>query len=227
MARIRTIKPDFAFDQELAALPVEARLFFLLSWCHMDRAGRTEDHPGKLRALIYPYHPRIDTERLLTLLHPKFILRYRGKDGKSYLQVRSWEKHQRPHVREIESDIPGPDKAVLEHCLGDAEAVPSTLDKGKGREGNGEGALPGHVVTKTFPPTLDMVKAYCLERGKGVDPETWMNHYQAKGWKIGKTLIKDWKAAVRTWEKNDNNKTDPPKDESLKDYYARYGYKHD
>lgn len=51
-------------------------------------------------------------------------------------------------------------------------------------------------------PTLDEVRAYCLERDKGVDPEKWMNHYTAKGWKIGSAPMKDWKAAVRTWERS-------------------------
>ena len=40
------------------------------------------------------------------------------------------------------------------------------------------------------------------ERNNSVDAEAWMNHYQAKGWMIGKNKMKDWKAAVRTWEKN-------------------------
>jgi len=50
------------------------------------------------------------------------------------------------------------------------------------------------------PPTIDEVKAYCRERNKGVDPERWYNHYTANGWMVGKNKMKDWKAAVRTWE---------------------------
>lgn len=51
------------------------------------------------------------------------------------------------------------------------------------------------------PPTLDDVRAYCIERGKGVDADKWYNHYTANGWKVGRNPMKDWKAAVRTWEK--------------------------
>ena len=50
------------------------------------------------------------------------------------------------------------------------------------------------------PPSLSDVQAYCLERNKGVDPERWYNHYTANGWMVGKNKMKDWKAAVRTWE---------------------------
>ena len=49
-------------------------------------------------------------------------------------------------------------------------------------------------------PTLEEVRAYCIERGKGVDAEKWYNHYTANGWKVGRNPMKDWKAAVRTWE---------------------------
>ena len=50
------------------------------------------------------------------------------------------------------------------------------------------------------PPTLEEVSDYCKERGKGVDPNKWYDFYQSKGWMIGKNKMKDWKAAVRTWE---------------------------
>lgn len=52
------------------------------------------------------------------------------------------------------------------------------------------------------PPTLDEVKAYCTERKNGIDPERFVNFYEAKGWMIGKNKMKDWKAAIRTWEKD-------------------------
>ena len=56
------------------------------------------------------------------------------------------------------------------------------------------------IVGRFTPPTLNNVINYCKERNRGVNAEKWYNHYQAKGWFIGKTKMKDWKAAVRTWE---------------------------
>lgn len=57
--------------------------------------------------------------------------------------------------------------------------------------------------SRTFvPPSLQEVIEYCNERNKGVDPERWFNFYQAKGWMVGKNKMKDWKAAVRTWERD-------------------------
>lgn len=56
---------------------------------------------------------------------------------------------------------------------------------------------------KFTAPTVAEVRAYCLERCNGINPEHFVDFYEAKGWKIGKEPMKDWKAAVRTWEKND------------------------
>ena len=69
-------------------------------------------------------------------------------------------------------------------------------------------ALPEPTKKKQFvKPTLDEVRAYCLERGKGVDADKWYNHYTANGWKVGRNSMKDWKAAVRTWEPKEGAET--------------------
>lgn len=57
------------------------------------------------------------------------------------------------------------------------------------------------------PPTFEEVEAYCQERRNGVDPQRFIDFYSAKGWMVGKNKMKDWKAAVRTWEQR--NAADP------------------
>lgn len=57
------------------------------------------------------------------------------------------------------------------------------------------------------PPTVEEVRTYCQERGNKVDPEEFVDFYKAKDWMIGKNKMKDWKAAVRTWEKR--KRTEP------------------
>jgi hypothetical protein len=49
-------------------------------------------------------------------------------------------------------------------------------------------------------PTIEEVESYCSERGDVVDPQKWYSHYEAVGWKVGKNPMKNWRAAVRTWE---------------------------
>lgn len=70
--------------------------------------------------------------------------------------------------------------------------------------------------TKAFEkPTLEEVAAYCIERKNEVDPEGWINFYTSNGWKVGKNPMKDWKASVRTWERNGiNNNTHGQKGET-------------
>ena len=51
-------------------------------------------------------------------------------------------------------------------------------------------------------PTLEEVSAYCIERKNAVDPQSFLDHYESNGWRVGKNPMKDWRAAVRTWEKN-------------------------
>jgi hypothetical protein len=55
-----------------------------------------------------------------------------------------------------------------------------------------------------IPPTIQEVTAYCLERKNKVNPEQFMDYYTANGWVQGRQgkPLKDWRAAVRTWEKN-------------------------
>lgn len=66
-------------------------------------------------------------------------------------------------------------------------------------------------VSKGFKkPTLDEVKAYCHERMNMVDAEKWYDYYASNGWKVGKNPMKDWKAAVRTWEKSGYNNQSKP-----------------
>lgn len=70
---------------------------------------------------------------------------------------------------------------------------------------------PAHA-RKTFKaPSLSEVQAYCQERGNGIDPERFVDFYAAKGWMIGKNKMKDWKAAVRTWERREKKQTDQPR----------------
>ena len=125
MARIRYLKPEFFTDEDLADLSFEARLCFAGLWCYADKAGRLEDRPKFLKAMIFPYD-KIDIEKILILLSQKpFINRYEN-DGKKYIEIPSWNRHQKPHHTEKESTLPpGP---------------PILKENGKGElKGNGEG----------------------------------------------------------------------------------------
>lgn len=52
-------------------------------------------------------------------------------------------------------------------------------------------------------PSIDEIRQYCISRNNSLDPEQFFNFYESKGWTIGKSPMKDWRAAVRTWEKRE------------------------
>jgi uncharacterized phage protein (TIGR02220 family) len=111
MARIRYLKPDFFKDEDLATFPYEVRLFFAGLWNFADKAGRLEDRPLRLKAEIFPYD-KVDVDKCLELLsklkngsNKPFIHRYEI-GGNKYIQIVNWDKHQKPHNTEKESEIP-------------------------------------------------------------------------------------------------------------------------
>lgn len=57
-------------------------------------------------------------------------------------------------------------------------------------------------------PTLDEVQQYCSERKNNISAEKFIDYYESNGWKVGRNSMKDWKAAIRNWEKNQQEKTD-------------------
>ena len=68
------------------------------------------------------------------------------------------------------------------------------------KDSKGE-SVRGEKAKRFYPPTLDEVKQYCEERKNNIDPMAFIDFYSSKGWMIGKNRMKDWKAAVRTWER--------------------------
>ena len=93
------------------------------------------------------------------------------------------------------------DKYNLEGYVKGSQGVQSTLiDKDKDKD-----IVKDKVKVKRFvKPTIEEVSDYCDERNNDVDAEKFYDYYSSNGWKVGKNSMKDWKASVRTWEKNTN-----------------------
>lgn len=69
-----------------------------------------------------------------------------------------------------------------------------------GKESIEDEASPDSRSKRFVPPTVDEVRAYCQDRQNGIDPQRFIDHYTSNGWMVGRTKMKDWQAAVRTWE---------------------------
>lgn len=113
MARSRNIKPGFFSNEHLAEVDFATRLLFIGMWTEADREGRLEDRPRRLKMALFPAD-NVDIDAMLYSLHDlEFIDRY-SVNGRNYIQVVNWAKHQNPHLKEAKSTIP--EKPVVEPC---------------------------------------------------------------------------------------------------------------
>jgi len=82
-------------------------------------------------------------------------------------------------------------------------------------------------VQKRFQkPTIDQITEYCTERSNSIDPQQFFDYYEANGWHVGRNPMKDWKSAVRYWERNNAGKSSGRKQPSKDpwddpDYYKK------
>lgn len=177
--RARNIKPGFYENEKLVECSVYARLMFPGLWMMADRAGRLEDRPKRIKALLFPYE-EIDCDPLLVELWKMgFIVRYEI-GGERFIQVLNFAKHQNPHKNEKTSDIP-------EHSK-DSSNYPSTL-----------------VITQTAPadspspdsPSPDSLNPDCVAaRAKASTP--FSKIYEA-GSAVFPNLATANTAAIHAW----------------------------
>ncbi len=105
----------------------------------------------------------------------------------------------------------------------------SNKEKDKEKEKEREPEKEAHIGCARVRPSLEEVRAYCKERGNRVDADAFCNYYTANGWRVGKNPMKDWKAAVRTWENNGIDNKRGEKGESgnvFADYKPLTGFRH-
>lgn len=69
------------------------------------------------------------------------------------------------------------------------------------KDSKGE-SVRGEKTKHFIPPSVEEVEQYCIERSNNIDAQSFIDFYESKGWMIGKNKMKDWKAAVRTWERS-------------------------
>lgn len=120
--------------------------------------------------------------------------------GKAWTKITVCKYKDYQACEEKEGTEEGKAGAHEGHSEGTAGATNKNEKNERKKEDNIGGA---RKKSRTFtPPSLDEVIAYCKERNNNVDPKRWHDFYQSKGWMVGKNKMKDWKAAVRTWEKD-------------------------
>lgn len=86
------------------------------------------------------------------------------------------------------------------------------------REKTAPKVAAGKPQKRFTPPSLEEVRNYCKERGNGINAEAFVSYYRSKGWKVGKTQMKDWQAAVRTWEQRERERSSGGSEQAERSY---------
>jgi hypothetical protein len=174
LQRIRTIKPEFFVHEEVAAVSFAARLLYIGLWTVADRAGRLEDRPARLKALLFPYDP-VDVDRLLEELNAHgFIRRYHVDDGR-YLDIPTFEKHQRPSPREAAAQYPAYPGASAParkfHCA--QGNFRGEREREREREREGKNISLASLAPVLAPGFDDFWQRYPLHVGKQAARKAW------------------------------------------------------
>ena len=204
-------------------------LYQMLCLKTINTGGRLERHIGEV---IIPYDEAkiqrdtkwfsIDTVRVALKLYQALGLIYMDQDGcltlanynelvGSETDYANQKKLQRQNklpelpVDNVHTDV-HTDVHENVHTEKDIRERDKRLEKDTRDREDNTPPTPPKGARRFTPPTLEEVKAYCAERGGKVDAENWYDWYSANGWKVGKNPMKDWKAAVRTWERGDRGK---------------------
>ena len=122
-----------------------------------------------------------------------------------YITVQSFDGR----TRILKSSLSNFERQIFKNCEADSQNLKdnNTYTKPKNKPLKEDmGASPR---ARFVPPTLEEVKAYCDERQNNVDAQKFIDYYTSNGWQVGKNKMRDWKAAVRTWERNGYDNKQP------------------
>jgi len=224
--KMRSVTTQIWLDNKFENLPVDGKLLFLYFLTN-DMTNVAGIYEASLRRISFDTGIEIDrVETLCKGFETLEMVFY--VDG--YVILPKFQRHQRLNdnmrksIISVVSELPEKvidskyfrlwasfcDKPLLKgmetlckgfetHCLNKKE------EKGKRKKEKGNTLSVGKK-TVFKPPTVTEVTAYCNERGNAVDPVAFVDFYTSKGWLVGKVKMKDWKAAVRTWERNGINR---------------------
>lgn len=217
MAQRRMFSPDIVESEEFISMPLTSQALYF----HL---GMNADDDGFIQPRKVMRSVGFADDDLKVLLSKRFLLPFETGvvvikhwlihnmiRADRYKPTRFIEEKSRLFIKE---DKGYTDKEPLGLQSGNQRLPQVRLGKVRlGKESKEKEVAvapsPSKKVKKFIKPTVEEVRAYCTERKNKVDAENFVNFYASKGWLVGKTPMKDWKACVRTWEQRD--KANAPK----------------
>ena len=216
MARKRMIDPSIWGSEDFSHLSTLAKLVFIGLFSNADDEGRGRAKPVYIKSILFPYDEQMrvtDIEKSLQEIAAHMSITFYAHDGTEYYSLDNWtewQKVEKPTLSRIPAfgEDSGNSRGVLDDESRLIEENRIRIEEKKKKKGM-EGDKPPR--SKFIPPTVEEVLTYCKERRNQVDAQTFVDFYMAKGWKVGKDPMKDWKASVRTWEHREGGtKQDAP-----------------
>lgn len=177
---------------------------------HLNQGADDDGFNNQVQMAMWKAHASADD--LKVLMAKNFIIRFES----GVIVIKHWRMHNTlrkdryvPTNFQEELAMLGVkenEAYTLNGCQMVAKWLPQNReDKNREEEISIKDSSMGKKRKVFVPPTLEEVEKYCLERGNSVNAERFVDHYTSNGWMVGKTKMKDWKASVRTWERNEVN----------------------
>jgi len=186
----------------------------MLTLLTLDNVGRGLGNKHYLKGMIYEKDDKTTAdhcEKYLNCCCDLGLLVLYAIDNNYYIQDPVHQEHNKI-VGNMATDsiYPQPPQDVMEkYEQSITEFYNGKLNSLEGK-GKGQGKDKGKAFGRFTPPSLEEVTLYCQEISSHINPQSFIDFYTAKGWLIGKTPMKDWRAALRTWDRR-QVPTEPPK----------------
>lgn len=203
----RIIKESICSSENVDQLSAFHETFFYRLIVNCDDFGRMDARPKILASRLFPLKDirTNQVEDALRALTSAELVTLYEVDGKPFLQMNTWDKHQQ--VRAKKSKYPSPDEGIkasasnCEQMIADDSKCPrNPIQSNPNPNPNTKGRFT--------PPTLEEVSAYCKERNNGINAQYFIDYYSARGWELKPgQKVKDWKACVRTWEEREKKES--------------------
>lgn len=195
---------DWLIDSNISSLSSEDRVCYLTMMCmaHLSKKrGTIPDFSEEKIIRESKFRTREEADRAVGFSERMGkMLRRHGTS----VSLPNFKKRQETQLSAYERVKRHRENLKRDDNANDTQKI--TLYREVDRDGEEDKEKRGKFVI----PSVDEVRAYCLERKNGVDAQQFCDFYASKGWKVGNQVMKDWQAAVRTWEKR-NGKEPPPK----------------
>ena len=198
----RILKESICTSENIDQLSAFHETVFYRLIVNCDDFGRLDARPKILASRLFPLKDirASQMEDALRALTSAELVTLYEVDGKPFLQMNTWDRHQQKRAKA--SKYPSPDSGMIADDIICNQMIADVPENRESRIENtrNENREEKRASARFTPPSIEEVREYCDERGSGVDPQHFFDYYTANGWKVGKNSMKDWKAAVRTWE---------------------------